>query len=46
MICEPTTFPGIILHFCGDVSVIKARKLDQTTVDEKAAHSTHLQMKT
>ena len=30
MICEPTTFAGIIFHFFGDFSVIKARKLHQT----------------
>ena len=30
VICEPTTFAGIIFHFFGDFSVIKARKLHQT----------------
>ena len=30
MICESTTFSGIIFHFFGDFSVIKARKLHQT----------------
>ena len=30
MIFEPTTFAGIIFHFFGDFSVIKARKLHQT----------------
>ena len=31
VICEPTTFAGINFHFFGDFSVIKARKLHQTT---------------
>ena len=31
MICEPTIFAGINWHFFGDFSVIKARKLHQTT---------------
>ena len=30
VICEPTTFAGIIFDFFGDFSVIKARKLHQT----------------
>ena len=30
VIFEPTTFAGIIFHFFGDFSVIKARKLHQT----------------
>jgi len=30
VICEPSTFVGIIFHFFGDFSVIKARKLHQT----------------
>lgn len=30
VICEPSTFAGIIFHFFGDFSVIKARKLHQT----------------
>ena len=30
VICETSTFVGIIFHFFGDFSVIKARKLDQT----------------
>ena len=31
VICEPTTFAGINFHFLGDFSVMKARKLYQTT---------------
>ena len=31
VICEPTTFAGINFHVFGDFSVIKARKLHQTT---------------
>ena len=31
VICEPTTFAGINFHFFGEFSVIKARKLHQTT---------------
>ena len=38
VICEPTTFAGINFHFFGDFSVIKARKLHQTT-DVKPAYS-------
>jgi len=30
VICEPSTFVGIIFHVFGDFSVIKARKLRQT----------------
>jgi len=30
VICEPSTFVGIIFHIFGDFSVIKARKLYQT----------------
>ena len=30
VICEPSTFVGIIFHIFGDFSVIKARKLHQT----------------
>ena len=32
VICEPTTFAGINFHFFGDFSVIKVRKLHQTTI--------------
>ena len=48
VIYEPTTFAGIIFHFFGDFSVIKARKLHQTRcktypfdvlVDEKLIES-------
>ena len=31
VICEPTTFAGINFHSFGDCSVLKARKLHQTT---------------
>ena len=30
VICEPTTFAGIIFHIFGDLSVIKASKLHHT----------------
>jgi len=30
VICEPSTFVGIIFHIFGDFSVIKAHKLHQT----------------